>query len=491
MSELRLLGPIEFDDVRLPGGKPRALLARLGLDAGRVVAADALVEALWGERPPPSAHKVLQAHVSTLRKALGPDAIETRSPGYLLRTARTDLASFETLAESASREPDPARRAGLYRDALSLWRGPPLDEFRREPFAFPAARRLAELRLEAVGRRIEAELELGEHERLVGELQALVAEQPLREQPRRHLMLALYRCGRQAEALACYREGRRVLVDQLGIEPSPALQELERAILRQDAALGSSSAERAARGAIVCADAKLVALVGPLCRDGRELVLVSLASDAAELPARVAALERTRVADAPVRVAAFTSTDPGADLARLAAEQDAALLVVATLPPGLLAAAPCDVAFVPGEAAFARDHPVLVPFGGRRDEWAALELGAWLARAHGVPLRLLGVEANGSHRDASRMLASASLALQRFTGSVAEPALVAPGVDGILGERGAAIVVSLPEGELDQTRSALVERAHVPVLLVRGGLRPGGLAPTQTMTRFSWSLADR
>src|SRR5437773_11521627 len=145
MNELRLLGPLEFDGVALPGGKPRALLARLGLDAGRVVAADALVEALWGERPPASAHKVLQAHVSTLRKALGPDAIETRSPGYLLRTARTDLVSFESLAESARRESDPARRARLYREALSLWRGPALDEFRREPFAFAAARRLAAL----------------------------------------------------------------------------------------------------------------------------------------------------------------------------------------------------------------------------------------------------------------------------------------------------------------------------------------------------------
>jgi DNA-binding SARP family transcriptional activator len=490
MTELRLLGPLEFDGVQLPGGKPRALLARLGLDAGRVVAADTLVEALWGEPPPPSAHKVLQAHVSTLRKALGAHAIETRSPGYVLR-ARTDLASFESLAESARREPDGARRAQLYRDALLLWRGPALAEFRREPFAFGAARRLAELRLEALGQRIEAELELGEHERVVGELQALVEEQPLREQPRRQLMLALYRGGRQAEALACYREGRRLSVDQLGIEPSPALQELERAILRQDAGLGSASSRRV-RGPIVCDDATVVALVAPLCTDGRELVLVSLASDAAELPERVSALERARAAAGPaVRVAAFTSTEPGADLARLAAEQDAELLVVGTLPAGLLTAAPCDVAYVPRGRAFEPDGPVLVPFGGRRDEWAALELGAWLSRAHDLPLKLLGVEANGSHRDASRMLASASLALQRFTGSVAEPALVSPGVDGILAERGAVIVVSLPEGDLDPTRSALVERAPVPVLLVRGGLRPGGLAPTQTMTRFSWSLADR
>ena len=492
MNELRLLGPLEFDGVALPGGKPRALLARLGLDAGRVVAADTLVGALWGERPPPSAHKVLQAHVSTLRKALGPDAIQTRSPGYVLRAARTDLAWFESLAESARGEPDAGRRAQLYRDALSLWRGPALDEFRREPFAVAAARRLSELRLEALGQRIEAELELGRHERLVGELQALVEQEPLREQPRRQLMLALYRCGRQAEALACYREGRRLLVDQLGIEPSPMLQQLERAILRQDPALGSALARPAGRGPVVCDNASHAPLVAPLCSDGRELVLVSLATDAAELPGQAAALEHARTtAGAAVRVAAFTSNDRAADLARLAAEQNAELLVVDTLPEGLLAAAPCDVAFVPEARAFEPGRPVLVPFGGGRDEWAALELGAWLARAHGVPLRLLGVEAVDGRRDASRMLASASLALQRFAGSVAEPVIVPPGVHGILAESGSAIVASLPGGELDKTRSALVERAPVPVLLVHGGLRPGGLAPAQTLTRFSWSLADR
>jgi hypothetical protein len=125
-----------------------------------------------------------------------------------------------------------------------------------------------------------------------------------------------------------------------------------------------------------------------------------------------------------------------------------------------------------------------------RDEWAALELGAWLAKAHGTSLRLLGVEANGSTRDASRMLASASLALQRFTGSVAEPAIVAAGADGILAEGGAAIVASLPDGGLDATRATLAERAAVPVLFVHGGLRPSGIAPARTLTRFSWSLSD-
>lgn len=492
MTELRLLGPLEFDAVALPGGKPRALLARLGLDAGRVVAADALVQALWGDHPPPSAHKVLQAHISTLRKALGSGAIETRSPGYVLRVARTDLARFEFLAESAHRELDAGKRARLYRDALSLWRGAALDEFRREPFALAAARRLAEVRLEALGQRIEAELELGEHERLVGELQALVEQEPLREQPRRQLMLALYRCGRQAEALASYRDGRRLLVDQLGIEPSPTLQELERAILRQDARLVSASSRPAVRGPVICNTLLLAPLVAALCTDGRELVLVSLASDPSELPERTAALERARTAaGVAVRVAAFTSTDRAADLVRLAAEQDAELLVVDTLPEGLLAAAPCDVAFVPAARSFDPGGAVLVPFGGGRHEWAALELGAWLARAHDLPLKLLGIEADGGRRDASRMLASASLALQRFTGTVAEPVIVAPGAEGILAERGAVIVVSLPGSGLDEARSALVERARVPVVLVHGGLRPGGLAPALTLTRFSWSLADR
>src|SRR5207244_6959368 len=124
---------------------------------------------------------------------------------------------------------------------------------------------------------------------------------------------------------------------------------------------------------------------------------------------------------------------------------------------------------------------------GDRQEWAALELGAWRARAHGLPLRLLGTRATGGSRDASRTLASASLVLQRFAGATTEPVLVEPGADGILGERGAAIVASLPAGELDQTRRALVERTTVPLLFVRPGLRPSGLAPERTLTRFSWS----
>lgn len=487
MIDYSLLGPLEARTaeaaIELPGGKPKALLARLVLDHGRAIAVEALIEGLW-EKAPPSAPKVLQAHISQLRKTLGAEAIETTGPGYLLRSGTSDLARLEALAESARTVADAEARARLYREALALWRGPALAEFRREPFALAAGRRLAELRLEVLGRRIDAELELGDHERLVGELQSLVEAEPLREQFRRQLMLALYRCGRQAEALASYRDGRRLLVEELGIEPSPALQELERAILRHDVGRGERPA---ARGTVVCSGAVPLALIAPLAADGRELLLLDLVGEAGELPARSAALERTRGSlDIAARTAVFTSADPGADLVRFAEEQEAELLVVSAP----LGEAPCDVALALGAREFRPDGPILVPFGGAREEWAALELGAWLARAHGLPLRLLGVEAAEGRRDASRMLAGASLVLQRFAGMGAETALVPAGADGILGERGSAIVASLPRGGPDSTRRALGERATVPVLLVHPGLRPGGLAPDRTLTRFSWSLAD-
>ena len=300
-------------------------------------------------------------------------------------------------------------------------------------------------------------------------------------------MLALYRSGRQAEALDRYREGRRLLVEDLGIEPGPALQDLERAILRQDAALALSRGQPRGRGSIVCAVPELAALVAPL---GREVVLVGLVAEAAVLHAETARLDSFRTQG--VRTATFVSDSPSADLARLAAEQDADLLLVGPVElDALLTAAPCDVAVAPRpELSFEPSAPVLVPFGGGRDEWAALELAAWLARAHALPLRLLGTEASGERRDASRLLASASLALQRFAGAAAEPVLVKPGAEGILGEDGSLLVASFSGAELDPTRAELAERTEIPLLLVHGGLRPSGLAPEQTLTRFSWSLSE-
>jgi DNA-binding SARP family transcriptional activator len=490
MIRYRLLGPVEAP-AKLPGGKPRALLARLLLEPGRVVPVDTLVDDLWRD-PPASAHKVVQVYVSQLRKALGADAIETRAPGYLARAAadESDLGRFEQLAERARGTGEPAKKAALLREALDLWRGPALAEFRDEPFAEAAARRLAELRLYALEERIDAQLDLGEHARLVPELEALVEEEPLRERPRGQLMVALYRSGRQAEALARYRDGRALLVEELGIEPGPALQELERAILRQEQALAQPQGRPRARGSVVCAVPGLAALAAPLASEGRELVLVDLVADASELRERASAL-----ASADARTAVFVSDAPGADLSRLAAEQDAELLIAGPLAAdeleGLLAAAPCDVALAPRpELSFEPTAPVVVPFGGAKEEWAALELAAWIARSHELALTLLGTEAMEGRRDASRLLASASLALQRFAGTTAEPVLVQPGAEGILEQPAALIVGSLPTPELDRTRVELLDRTRVPLLLVHGGLRPSGLAPEQTLTRFSWSLAE-
>ena len=469
---IALLGP--FDAPADVGrGKPRALLARLALERGRVVRVDALVEALWGEPAPPSAPKVLQAHVSALRKALGRQAIETRGGGYVLR-AETDLEAFEQLVARARAERDPATSVRLLRDALALWRGEPLAEI-REPFAAAAALRLAELHVEALSLRLDAQLELGEGEALVAELRELVAREPLRERLRAQLMRALYRAGRQAEALAAYRDGRELLVAELGIEPGPELQELQRAILRQDARLAGTPAPP--RGVIVCVGVAPTALLGRL---DRELVVVELVAGAAGLPDA-----HRRLARLDARTAAFTSGDPVTDTLRLATEQETELLVVADAPDRLLVSAPCDVALANGVDGLA-DGPVTVPFGGARDEWPALELGAWLARGHGTTLRLVGVEAAPGRRDASRSLAAASLALQRFARVPVETALVAPGPGEI---SGAAVVASLPRGALDATRAALL-RAPFPVLLVHGGLRPSGLAPAETRTRFSWSLSQ-
>jgi DNA-binding SARP family transcriptional activator len=497
MTRFRLLGPLEASEggrpITLPVGKPRALLARLLLGANRVVSVEELVDSLWGDHPPPSAKKLVQAYVSQLRKALGAETIETRPPGYVVRGADLDTAAFQRLAERVDETIDAAERAELLERALALWHGRPLAEFRDEPFARAAARRLDELRVAVLEQKLEAELELGRHERAIAELDALVDEEPLRERPRRLLMLALYRGGRQAEALACYREGRRLLVEELGIEPSAGLQELERAILRRDPSLDEARPrQRPGHGCVICVDGVLCELVAPLCTEGRELLVVELAGAPGELGERSAHLELLREElqgrGVELRTATFTSEDPAEDLFRLAAEQDAELLVSGPLP-SLPVAVPCDFVLAPRpELGFEPGGPVLVPFGGGRDEWAAVELGAWVARAHGLELRLLGVEGGEEGRDASRLLASASIALQRFAGIAAEPVIVAPGADGILAQQGSVIVASLPPGELGATREDLIEGTRTPLLLVRGGLRPSGLAPARTLTRFSWSL---
>ena len=244
--EFRILGSLEVveDDTRIPirAGNDRALLALLLLHANETVSSERLVDGLWGEDAPPSAPKIVQNAVLRLRRALGGDRLETRDHGYRLRVERDelDVACFERLLAG-----------GGARDALALWRGPPLSELGDYAFAGDAARRLEELRLVALERRIDEDLAGGGAPGLVAELEHLAAAHPFRERFHAQLMRALYAEGRQAEALAAYRRARRTLSAELGLEPGPELQELERAILTQDPslprALPPQRAERARR----------------------------------------------------------------------------------------------------------------------------------------------------------------------------------------------------------------------------------------------------
>jgi DNA-binding SARP family transcriptional activator len=242
--EFRILGPLEVvgehGPVVLGGTRQRAVLAALLLEAGRVVATDRLVDLLWGDAAPRTATTSLQNAVSRLRRELGPDVVETRAPGYVLRVdpGQVDANRFEQLLRDARRAV-PEERRTLLEHALGLWRGPALAEFAFEQFAQSEIRRLEELRLVALEERIEADLELGRHGDVVGELEALVREQPLRETSRRQLMLALYRSGRQAEALDVYGDARARFVEELGIEPGPELKRLQAEILRHEAGLAA------------------------------------------------------------------------------------------------------------------------------------------------------------------------------------------------------------------------------------------------------------
>jgi YVTN family beta-propeller protein len=248
--EFLTLGPLEVrageSPLELGGRKQRAVLAILLLARGAVVTREQLIDDLWPELPPASAAKSVQVYVSNLRKRLGDATIVTRGSGYALAapSQALDVERFEALAAEgrhllATGDAGPA--AERLRAALALWRGPALADLMSEPFAEREAVRLEELRLGAIEDRIEAELAFGEHESLVPELGRLVREHPLRERLRRQLMLALYRSGRHADALAAYRDAQRTFRDELGLEPSGELKDLERAILSQDRELAGPS----------------------------------------------------------------------------------------------------------------------------------------------------------------------------------------------------------------------------------------------------------
>jgi DNA-binding SARP family transcriptional activator len=530
--DFRILGSLEVWDggrqVTVAGSRQRALLASLLLHAGEVVSSDRLIDEVWEEKPPEAGAAALRVRISQLRRALGPagELLVTHPPGYVMHLApeQLDLQRFERLAEAGERAlaaDDPATAAECLREALAMWRGAPLADFAYAPFAQAAIARLEDLRLAATELRVEADLRLGRHARLVGELRALVRDHPLRERPCCQLMLALYRDGRQTEALETYRAARGRLVDEVGLEPGPDLRELERQILAQDPALRLDRPRPAPSRAILVLpahDATIDALVGlaePLAaRGGHELLIAALVDDATQVSAAAARLHTVRAGAAErgvtARTAAFSSPDRAADVVRLANDEDVALLLLDApeellragspddVVAGVLAHAACDVALVAGaqRGIAAADAPVLVPFGGHQHDWAAVELGAWIASASGVPLRLVGTRADpgSGRRDASRLLGSASLALQHALGVAAEPVLVEPGTDAIVeAADGAALVIAglsdrwAREG-LGTARLELARRAATPVLLVRRGLRPGGLAPPRALTRFTWSV---
>ena len=255
MLEVRVLGPVEVvgetGPVRLPGQKHRRLLASLVVHAGSTVASDVLIETLWDGTPPSSAAKLVQVYVSQLRKALpGALSIETRGRGYalVLDPRLLDTARFERLladGAQARREGNPERALSVLGRALALWRGQAYGEFGYEEFARAEAERLEELRMLTVEERFEAGLAFGRHEELLPELQSLAGEHPLRERLQRQAMLALYRGGRQTDALELYRTARDRLLDELGLEPGSELRELQRRILAQDPSLDLARAEDA------------------------------------------------------------------------------------------------------------------------------------------------------------------------------------------------------------------------------------------------------
>jgi DNA-binding SARP family transcriptional activator len=241
MQEFRILGPLEVTSqagpIALGGPRQRALLAALLLRAGRVVPLEQLVDELYDGNPPPAAKAALQNAVVNLRKALGPDVIVTRPPGYILDVSpdQVDARRFERLLADARAASTEERRALLTR-ALDLWRGPPLAEFAFQEWAQTEARRLEELRLVAVEERLATDVDLGRAADVVPELEALVGEHPLRERPCELLMLALYRAGRHADALAAF-DAHRAALDQLGLEPGEAIRNLQAGILRHEAGL--------------------------------------------------------------------------------------------------------------------------------------------------------------------------------------------------------------------------------------------------------------
>ncbi|MDX6533224.1 MAG: hypothetical protein QOF68_968 [Gaiellales bacterium] len=539
-----LLGPVEAsrggEQITIGAQKQRMILAALALRLGDTVPSDFLIDVLWGRSPPPTAVKALQVYVSELRKLLDGrpssfSVIQSRPGGYrlVIPQAALDLARFEELwtdGRQALAVGDSGAAVSRLRDALSMWRGDPLSDLRYEEAFSVEIARLEDMRLSCIEDQLDAELWLEQPGALVPRIEHLVAASPLRERLRGLLMLALYRDGRQADALAAYRQVRDMLVAELGIDPSPALATLERRILQQDPSLLVSrpdaqqpiqSSSVATRTLLVVSQSgrdldelsRFAAEVTEAHHD-RELVLTRmvamLSGDAAGGGLAEATHQLSERRDDLVargidaRVAAFNSMRPGADLVKLANHQDADLILLDGsdallegrfgIADELLRDAPCDVALHLPARGEASGGPVLVPFSGSEHDWAALELGVLLCRRAGVRLVMAGAAADDGD-DASRLLATASLVIQRTSSVIAEPILVPAGPEGILDLAADArlVIVGLSprfrERGLGATRHAIARNVPSAVVFVRRGTRPGVLTPGHMATRFAWSVA--
>lgn len=390
--DIDLLGPLEVRDrdglaIRVPAGRERALLALLAIHCGEVVSTDRIVNALWGASPPGTAGKAVQGYVSHLRRLLGDGALVTRAPGYALEPGAVALdadcfaraaAEGRRALEEGSHE-EAARRLG---EALALWRGPALAEFRYDDFAREEAARLEESRVAATEDRMEALLALGRHAEVTGELGALVAANPYRERLRGQWMRALYLGGRQSDALAAHREGRRLLADELGIEPGPELQRLERMILNQDAALGVVAPAPAPPAAAPEPEA---APEGAPSRRGRGRAVAVAAAVVAVAAAIVIALALMRDDGGGGGAAASAVTPPAVIAVDPATNRIVASLASGSKPASLAAAEGTLWVGDARDATVARIDPVArrvvrtIGIGAAAIDLAAAPSGVWVA----------------------------------------------------------------------------------------------------------------
>jgi DNA-binding SARP family transcriptional activator len=495
--EYRILGSLEVcvdaGPLRLSGHKLRAVLALLLLHRNEIVSADRLIDALWSEEAPAKAANALQSRVSQLRKALGPHArwLETTPSGYVLRLepGQLDAERFESArmegGEALARG-DLEAAAGVLREGLALWRGDALADFAYEAFAQPEIARLEELRLGAIEDRLEADLGLGAHVQAVGELESLVREHPLRERLRGQLMVALYRCGRQADALSAYQDARAALVDELGIEPSPPLRRLQRAVLEQDRSLDLASVQERDAVAVAPLDEEVAApgderkLATVLFADARFTTVGDSDPERVRLrldrfwQAAIAEVEQLggaveRFAGAAV-TAVFGATVSLEDHAERALH--AALALRERLGELFGAGLELRIAVESGEVLVSRPHP-----GGAVVAGDAVEVAARLAQAGAPGEIVVGVRSAAAAGEAFAV-DSASRRLLRAL-SASRPR----------GVRGLPQVFVGRETELDMLRLAYrrVAREAVPCLITILG--EAGVGKTALVREFSRWLA--